>query len=98
MYNLQAVIAQGMNNATTQFDRLGYIANNISNYNTHGYKSVRFEQMLNEDGYLTGAIRTDYSNGSLVVTGQDFDVGISGTGFIPVTSKDGQVAYTRDGN
>ncbi|MBP7212078.1 flagellar hook-basal body complex protein [bacterium] len=97
MYNLKAVIAEGMNNATTQFDRMGYIADNISNYNTNGYKSVRFEQMLHEDGYLTGAIRTDYKNGSLVVTKNELDVGINGAGFIPVTSADGKVAYTRDG-
>lgn len=98
MYNLQAVIAQGMNNATTQFDRMGYLATDISNYNTTGYKAVRFEEMLNEDGHLTGAIRTDTSNGSLQVTGHEFDVGLSGSGYIPVTSESGQVAYTRDGS
>ena len=51
MISLQAIIRRGVNNATSQFDRLGYVANNLANYNTNGYKSVRFEQMLKEDGY-----------------------------------------------
>ena len=54
---IQGVIRKCINNTTTQFDKLGYIANNFSNYSTTGYKGVRFEQMLNEDGYLTGAGR-----------------------------------------
>jgi flagellar basal-body rod protein FlgG len=98
MYNLQAVISQGMNNAVTQFDRMGCIANNLSNYNTNGYKATRFEQMLHENGYLTGAVRRDVSGGSLEVTKNTFDVGLSGPGFIPVTSADGKTAYTRDGS
>ena len=50
MHNLQGIIRKSVNNVTNQWDRLGYIANDLANYNTKGYKSVRFEQMLNEDG------------------------------------------------
>ena len=53
--------------------------------------------MLTEDGYLTGAIRTDYKQGSIQITSNPYDVAINGTGFIPVVSPEGQVAYTRDG-
>lgn len=98
MYNMQAIIRKSINNTTTQFDRLGYVANNLANYNTNGYKNVRFEQMLNEDGYLTGAIRTDYSQGSMQITSNPYDVAINGPGFIPVTSPTGETAYTRDGS
>ena len=59
MYNMQAVIRKGINNTTLQFEKLGYIANNLSNYNTIGYKASRFEQILREDGYIDGAIRTN---------------------------------------
>ena len=97
MHNLQAIIRKGVNNVTNQWDRLGYVANALANYNTHGYKAVRFEQMLNEDGYLTGAIRTDHSNGSFRVTSNPYDVAITGPGFIPVISPSGEVQYTRDG-
>lgn len=98
MYNLQGVIRKSINNTTTQFDRLGYIANNFANYSTTGYKSVRFEQMLSEDGYLTGAVRGNYKQGSVQITSNPYDVAIAGDGFIPVVSKSGEVQYTRDGS
>lgn len=98
MYSLQGIIRKSMNNTTTQFDKLGYVANNLANYSTTGYKSVRFEQMLKEDGYLTGAVRTDYSNGSIQITSNPYDIAITGAGFFPVTSATGEVAYTRDGS
>lgn len=98
MNNLQGIIRKSLNNTTTQFDRLGYIANNFANYSTTGYKGVRFEQMLNEDGYLTGAVRTNYQQGSIQITSNPYDVAIKGDGFIPVTSPTGEVQYTRDGS
>ncbi len=97
MNNLQGIIRKNTNNVVTQWDKLGYVANNLSNFSTRGYKSVRFEQMLSEDGYLSGALRTDYSQGSLMVTSNPYDIAIDGQGFIPVFSKTGEVAYTRDG-
>lgn len=98
MYTLQGIIRKSVNNATTQFDRLGYVGNNFANYSTNGYKSVRFEQMLNENGTLTGAVRTDYNQGSIVITSNPYDVAINGVGFMPVTSPTGEVQYTRDGS
>lgn len=97
MDNLQAIISKSINNTITQFDRLGYIGNNFANYSTTGYKSVRFEQMLNEDGYLTGALRTDYKQGSIKITSNPYDIALNGPGFIPVTSPTGEVQFTRDG-
>ena len=98
MNNLQGIIRKSVNNVTNKWEKLGYVANSLANYNTHGYKAVRFEQMLQEDGYLTGAIRTDYKQGSVQITSNPFDVAIVGAGFIPVFSPHGEVAYTRDGS
>ena len=97
MKNLQGIIRKNTNNVLNQWDKLGYVANNLANYNTRGYKGVRFEQMLKEDGYLTGALRTDMSQGSIQVTSNPYDIAINGQGYIPVFSKTGEVAYTRDG-
>ena len=97
MYTIQGIIRKGINNAYTQWERLGYVGNNLANFNTNGYKSVRFEQMLGEEGYLKGAIRTDFSVGSLRQTSRPTDVAIDGQGFIPVVSPSGEVQYTRDG-
>ncbi len=98
MFNAQAIVRKSINNATTQFDKLGYVGNDLANYNTYGYKSVRFEQMLREDGYVGGAQRTDCQQGAVRVTENPYDVAIEGHGYIPVTSEDGEVQYTRDGS
>src|SRR5574344_203317 len=95
---IQGIIRKCINNTTTQFDKLGYVANNFANYSTTGYKGVRFEQMLNEDGYLTGTVRTNYAQGSIRITSNPYDIALTGPGFIPVTSPDGDVQYTRDGS
>ena len=94
---MQGIVRKSVNNSITQFEKLGYVANNLANMNTRGYKSISFEQMLNEDGYLTGAVRTDYKQGSIQITSNPYDVAIDGNGFIPVISPEGVVAYTRDG-
>ena len=98
MTTIQGIINKGIYNAEFQFEKMGYISSNISNYNTNGYKSVRFEQMLDENGYLTGIERTDFSQGAIQRTARDFDVAIDGVGFIPVTSPNGDVTYTREGS
>lgn len=98
MNTLQGIIRKSINNTTTQFDKLGYIGNNFANYSTNGYKSVRFEQMLSEDGYLTGVVRQDMGQGAVQITSNPYDVAINGVGFIPVVSKSGEVQYTRDGS
>lgn len=98
MYNMQAVIRKSINNTSMQFEKLGYIANNLANYNTIGYKGVQFEQLLREDGYLDGAVRTNALQGSVRYTKNPYDVAINGEGYIPVVSPDGEVQYTRDGS
>ena len=97
MYNFQAIISKGTNNALVQFERFGMLAHNLSNVDTNGYKKQTFEQILKEDGYLTGAIRNDNKQGSIRVTENPYDVAIDGPGYIPVTSPSGQIQYTRDG-
>ena len=86
MYNLQGIISKSTNNALLQFERFGQIANNLANVQTTGYKSVSFEQILKEDGYLTGAVRTDNTQGSVRITSNPYDVAIDGEGYIPVVS------------
>lgn len=98
MTTLQGLIRRGIINTNVQFERLGYISNNIGNLNTNAYKAVRFEQILDENGYLDGQIRYDYKQGSFMRTGRTLDVCLTGPGFIPVTSENGDVQYTRDGS
>ena len=98
MTTIQGIINKGIVNAELQFEKMGYISTNVSKYNTYGYKTVRFEQMLDEHGYLSGVERTDFSQGAIQRTQRDFDVAIDGMGFFPVTSPTGDVTYTREGS
>lgn len=98
MTTLQGLIRRGIINTNVQFERLGYISNNIGNLNTNAYKSVRFEQILDQNGYLNGEVRYDYKQGAFMRTGRELDVCLTGPGFIPVTSANGDVQYTRDGS
>ena len=97
MYSMQAVIRRNISNTSLQYERLGYIANNFANYNTTAYKTNRFEQILREDGYIDGAIRTNAAQGDIRITKNPYDIAIDGAGYIPVVSPDGEVQYTRDG-
>ena len=96
MTTLQGSISKLINNSNAMFESFGYISSNVANLNTNGFKAQRFETYLNVDGSLDGTLRTDYSKGDLVRTARDLDIGIDGAGFVPVTNKDGSVAYTRD--
>jgi len=97
MTTFQGLLRKNIINANTQFERLGYISNNIANMNTTAYKGVSFEQYLTTDGYLTGVVRNDRRAGKLAVTGNKFDFGIEGQGYVPVTTENGEIQYTRDG-
>lgn len=98
MSSFQGLIRRNIINANTQFEKLGYVTTNVSNYSTTGYKAVRFEQILDENGYLQGVLRKDYQTGAARKTDQPLDIALDGTGFIPVTSRTGDVTYTREGS
>lgn len=98
MSTFQGLIRRNIINANTQFDKLGYVTTNVANSNTTGYKAVRFEQILDENGYLDGVLRKDYQVGAARRTDQSLDIALDGTGFIPITSKTGDVTYTREGS
>ena len=98
MYNMQAVFRRGINNSTMQYEKMAHIANNLTNYATVAYKTNSFEQILREDGLVDGAIRTNAMQGSIRISHNPYDVAISGKGYIPVVSPDGEVQYTRDGS
>ena len=98
MTTLQGIIARSATNTASQFETLGYITTNISNFNTHGYKGQRFENYLKDYGRIEGVVRTDYSPGRIFSTARPLDVAIDGAGFIPITKKDGSIAYTREGS
>ena len=96
-YNLQGVIRKCSSNMTSEFDRLAYITQNFANMHTNGYKSVRFENIIDADGSIHSKERTDLKVGEFVQSSNPLDVALTGAGYIPVTTLSGEIRYTRDG-
>ncbi|MBR2068956.1 MAG: flagellar hook basal-body protein [Candidatus Gastranaerophilales bacterium] len=96
-YNLQGIVRKASTNLAVEFDRLAYATQNIANANTNGYKTVRFEDIIDADGSVHGVERTDTKTGEYVQTNNPLDVALTGAGYIPVTTLQGEIRYTRDG-
>lgn len=93
--------------------RLDVVSNNLANANTAGFKKdkLTFESVLNSNGGATPLKEggdaapvfsgeryfTDFSQGTLLQTGNAFDVALEGDGFFEVNGPEG-IAYTRQGN
>ena len=82
------------------FDQLDFIANNVSNSNTNGFKSVKLfynaPDPEKEVGFIPKVV-VDYSPGTIHRTDNPLDVAINGDGFFVVQSKD-KLTYTRQGD
>ena len=104
----------GVSGLLAEQQALGVVGDNIANVNTVGYKAERaiFEDVLGHSilagtssglpgaGVAIGAIKQDYTQGSLNTTGISTDVALSGDGFFVVNgSVDGVSGnfYTRAG-
>ena len=96
-YNLQGIVRKASNNITVEFDRLAYVTQNIANIETNGYKAVRFEDVMDADGSIHGIERVDTKTGEFLQTNNPLDIAIQGAGYIPVTTLEGEIRYTRDG-
>lgn len=97
-YNLQGIIRKASTNMTVEFDRMAYITQNFANYNTNGYKNIRFEDIIDADGSVHGVERVNTSTGAYQQTGNPLDIALQGAGYIPVTTPEGEIRYTRDGS
>jgi flagellar hook protein FlgE len=101
----------GVSGLDAESDALNVIGNNVANSNTDGFKESRaiFENVMgsaigNPDAIGSGVQMTgsqqDFTQGSMVTTGQPTDLALSGDGFFVVNGNvDGQTGnfYTRDG-
>lgn len=96
-------IAIGGSRELTQLD---YIANNLANISTSGFKSEHLYYAMKgrraqegaKAGLGTTSVTIDFSQGTIQRTGNPLDVAIEGNGFFAVQHKDGSTAYTRDGS
>lgn len=99
--------------ASAHQSRIDYLANNIANANTYGYKAkaVSFSDLLYSDttsnggetkvgsGTKTDKAYTDFAGGNLVESNSNLDFSIEGRGFFGLLDqKTNQVYYTRKGS
>ncbi|RXJ87919.1 flagellar hook-basal body complex protein [Arcobacter sp. CECT 8985] len=84
---------------------LGVESNNIANVNTIGHKSdtISFQDLMYQKGYGKGtniqSVEKDFTQGNLKLTGNTFDVAISGKGmFLVKDLNTNDIYYTRAGN
>src|SRR3989337_3751758 len=91
----QAMLAQAANN------------HNLANVNTTGFLADlhQFRSMpVLGDGYATRVyamderVDTDFSRGSVEITGRDLDIAINGEGWLAVQGPDGEKSLTTAGN
>ena len=97
----------------TQTQALEFIANNLANINTTGYRGQQptFHSFLAgaknvaanplnqaiNDFNILGGARLDLSAGNMQSTGNSFDLALEGDGFFSVQTSAGTM-YTRNGN
>jgi flagellar basal-body rod protein FlgG len=82
------------------FDQLDFIANNVVNSNTNGFKAVKLYYNApdpDKEMSFIPEVVVDYSPGTIHRTGNPLDVAINGEGFFAIQSKDG-ATYTKQGN
>ena len=90
-----------------QQSRLDAVANDLANASTTGFRadlSAFQSRAVAGAGHASRAYATnttvgwDASQGALMSTGRDLDVGVNGPGWIAVQGADGREAYTRAGD
>lgn len=94
--NLANINTTGYKRETAEFKSLLYQTIQENSYdNTGEPKPVGIQVGL---GVRNSAITSQYTQGTLIETGNDYDFAIEGKGFFMVGMPDGSVAYTRNGS
>ncbi len=96
-------IAIGGSRELTQLD---FIANNLANISTSGFKSEHLYYAMKgrqaqegaRAGLGTTSITTDFTQGTIHRTGNQLDAAIDGDGFFSIQQSNGSTAYTRNGS
>src|SRR5262245_57968224 len=95
MDSLLISAASGMK---ARMESLDMLANNIANTGTAGFKADReFYNLYQQDLPVIESKWTDFSQGSVVPTGDPLDLALSGKGFFALNAPRG-TEYSRDGN
>ena len=99
-------IYQAMTAASAVMEKIKYIANNLSNTNTVGFRArkVSFENVIAKEGYLGDSYvklsepKLSDRDGGLIINNVDTHFALRGKGFFVVESTNGEELLTRSGN
>jgi flagellar hook-basal body protein len=81
-----------------RMESLDMLANNIANSGTSGFKADReFYNLYQQELPLVETRWTDFSQGTVLATGNPLNMALSGPGFFALNGPAGTV-YTRNGN
>jgi flagellar basal-body rod protein FlgG len=94
--NLANINTTGFKKESTEFKTLLYQTIQEQSYDNNGDPKPSGIQV--GLGVRNSAITSQYTQGSLLETGNDFDLAIEGKGFFMVQTPDGDTAYTRNGS
>lgn len=95
--NIANVNTSGFKRSRAEFTDLLYQADRSAGTPTRGNGSVIPEGSAVGLGVRTGSVRSLHIQGSLVKTGNRFDLAVSGRGWFQVAGSDGETFYTRAG-
>ena len=94
--NISNINTTGFKRETPQFKTLLYQTIQDESTNREGMtKPIGVQVGL---GVRNSAVRSEFTQGILIETGNDLDLAIEGQGFFMVQQADGQTAYTRNGS
>jgi flagellar basal-body rod protein FlgG len=94
--NLANINTTGFKKESTEFKTLLYQTIQEQSFDNNGDPKPSGIQV--GLGVRNSAITTQYTQGTLLETGNDFDFAIEGKGFFTVLTQDGSTAYTRNGS
>ncbi|HHT88287.1 MAG TPA: flagellar basal-body rod protein FlgG [Clostridiales bacterium] len=94
--NLANINTTGYKKETAEFKSLFYQTIQENSYDNNGNpKPTGIQVGL---GVRNSAVTSQYTQGTLVQTNNDFDFAIEGKGFFMVRTQDGSIGYTRNGS
>lgn len=94
--NISNINTTGFKRETPQFKTLLY--QTIQNEATDANGSIKPIGVQVGLGVRNSAVRSEYTQGILLETGNDFDLALEGKGFFMIQQPNGEVAYTRNGS
>lgn len=94
--NLANINTTGYKKESAEFKSLLYQTIQEQSYDNNGDPKPSGIQV--GLGVRNSGVASQYTQGNLLETGNDFDLAIEGKGFFMVQTQDGQVAYTRNGS